>query len=169
MGYDQGKIDNWAADAENGQMYKDTLNEIAGAVRNMTVDYENLDSAMEEENNNAEEAKTSILSTVTSIKDLKNEITSNDILGEEDYGKGLSLLALQYEECEDAYTNYVNAVETGNPYLIEQAKKLQKSLLEHRKSLNQEQKLQEIWLKHSVKARLLKMILMRMIVQRKKP
>lgn len=123
MGYDQGKIDNWAADAENGQMYKDTLNEIAGAVRNMTVDYENLDSAMEEENNNAEEAKTSILSTVTSIKDLKNEIASNDILGEEDYGKGLSLLALQYEECEDAYTNYVNAVETGNPYLIEQAKK----------------------------------------------
>lgn len=123
MGYDQGKIDNWAADAENGQMYKDTLNEIAGAVRNMTVDYENLDSAMEEENNNAEEAKTNILSTVTSIKDLKNEIASNDILGEEDYGKGLSLLALQYEECEDAYTNYVNAVETGNPYLIEQAKK----------------------------------------------
>ena len=123
MGYDQGKIDNWAADAENGQMYKDTLNEIAGAVRNMTVDYENLDSAMEEENNNAEEAKTSILSTVTSIKDLKNEIASNDILGEEDYDKGLSLLALQYEECEDAYTNYVNAVETGNPYLIEQAKK----------------------------------------------
>lgn len=123
MGYDQGKIDNWAADAENGQMYKDTLNEIAGAVRNITVDYENLDSAMEEENNNAEEAKTSILSTVTSIKDLKNEIASNDILGEEDYGKGLSLLALQYEECEDAYTNYVNAVETGNPYLIEQAKK----------------------------------------------
>ena len=94
MGYDQGKIDNWAADAEDGQMYKDTLNEIAGAVRNMTVDYENLDSAMEEENNNAEEAKTSILSTVTSIKDLKNEIASNDILGEEDYGKGLSLLAL---------------------------------------------------------------------------
>ena len=123
MGYDQGKIDNWAADAENGQMYKDTLNEIAGAVRNMTVDYENLDSAMEEENNNAEEAKTSILSTVISIKDLKNEIASNDILGEEDYGKGLSLLVLQYEECEDAYTNYVNAVETGNPYLIEQAKK----------------------------------------------
>lgn len=123
MGYDQGKIDNWAADAEDGQMYKDTLNEIAGAVRNMTVDYENLDSAMKEENNNAEEAKTSILSTVTSIKDLKNEIASNDILGEEDYGKGLSLLALQYEECEDAYTNYVNAVETGNPYLIEQAKK----------------------------------------------
>lgn len=123
MGYDQGKIDNWTADAENGQMYKDTLNEIAGAVRNMTIDYENLDSAMEEENNNAEEAKTSILSTVTSIKDLKNEIASNDILGEEDYGKGLSLLALQYEECEDAYTNYVNAVETGNPYLIEQAKK----------------------------------------------
>ena len=123
MGYDQGKIDNWAADAENGQMYKDTLNEIAGAVRNMTVDYENLDSTMEEENNNAEEAKTSILSTVISIKDLKNEIASNDILGEEDYGKGLSLLVLQYEECEDAYTNYVNAVETGNPYLIEQAKK----------------------------------------------
>lgn len=123
MGYDQGKIDNWAADAEDGQMYKDTLNEIAGAVRNMTVDYENLDSAMEEENNNAEEAKTSILSTVTSIKDLKNEIASNDILGEEDYGEGLSLLALQYEECEDAYTNYVNAVETGNPYLIEQAEK----------------------------------------------
>lgn len=123
MGYDQGKIDNWAADAEDGQMYKDTLNEIAGAVRNMTVDYENLDSAMEEENNNAEEAKTSILSTVTSIKDLKNEIASNDILGEEDYGKGLSLLALQYEECEDAYTNYVNAVETGNPYLIKQAEK----------------------------------------------
>lgn len=123
MGYDQGKIDNWAADAEDGQMYKDTLNEIAGAVRNMTVDYENLDSAMEEENNNAEEAKTSILSTVTSIKDLKNEIASNDILGEEDYGKGLSLLALQYEECEDAYTNYVNAVEKGNPYLIKQAEK----------------------------------------------
>ena len=123
MGYDQGKIDNWAADAENGQMYKDTLNEIAGAVRNMTVDYENLDSAMEEENNNAEEAKTSILFTVTSIKDLKNEIASNDILGEEDYGKGLSLLALQYEECEDAYTNYVNAVEKGNPYLIKQAEK----------------------------------------------
>lgn len=123
MGYDQGKIDNWAADAENGQMYKDTLNEIAGAVRNMIVDYENLDSAMEEENNNAEEAKTSILSTVTSIKDLKNEIASNDILGEEDYGEGLSLLALQYEECGDAYTNYVNAVETGNPYLIEQAEK----------------------------------------------
>ena len=123
MGYDQGKIDNWAADAEDGQMYKDTLNEIAGAVRNMTVDYKNLDSAMEEENNNAEEAKTSILSTVTSIKDLKNEIASNDILGEEDYGKGLSLLALQYEECEDAYTNYVNAVEKGNPYLIKQAEK----------------------------------------------
>ena len=47
MGYDQGKIDNWAADAEDGQMYKDTLNEIAGAVRNMTVDYKNLDSAMD--------------------------------------------------------------------------------------------------------------------------
>ena len=42
---------------------------------------------MEEENNNAEEAKTSILSTVTSIKDLKNEIASNDILGEEDNGR----------------------------------------------------------------------------------
>lgn len=123
MGYDQGKIDSWTADAEDGQMYKDTLNEIAGAVRNMTVDYENLDSAIKEENNNAEEAKTSILSTVTSIKDLKNEIASNDILGEKDYGKGLSLLASQYEECEDAYINYVNAVEKGNPYLIEQTKK----------------------------------------------
>ncbi len=123
MGYDQGKIDNWAADAENGQMYKDTLNEIAGAVRNMTIEYENLDSAREKENNTAEEAKTNILTTVTSIKDLKNEIASNDILGEEDYGKGLSLLALQYEECKDAYTNYVNVVKTGNPYLIEQAKK----------------------------------------------
>lgn len=123
MGYDQGKIDNWTADAENGKMYKDTLNEIAGAVRNMTIEYENLDSAREKENNTAEEAKTNILTTVTSIKDLKNEIASNDILGEEDYGKGLSLLASQYEECEDAYINYVNAVEKGNPYLIEQAKK----------------------------------------------
>ena len=123
MGYDQGKIDSWAADAEDGQMYKDTLNEIAGAVRNMTVDYEKLDSAMEEQNGTAEEAKTNILATVTSIKDLKSEIASNDILGEEDYGKGLSLLALQYEECEDAYNNYIDAVETGNPYLIEQAKK----------------------------------------------
>lgn len=123
MGYDQGKIDSWTADAEDGQMYKDTLNEIAGAVRNMTADYENLDSAIKEENNTAEEAKTNILTTVTSIKDLKNEIASNDILEEEDYGKGLSLLASQYEECEDAYINYVNAVEKGNPYLIEQAKK----------------------------------------------
>lgn len=123
MGYDQGKIDSWTADAEDGQMYKDTLNEIAGAVRNMTADYENLDSAIKEENNTAEEAKTNILTTVTSIKDLKNEIASNNILEEEDYGKGLSLLASQYEECEDAYINYVNAVEKGNPYLIEQAKK----------------------------------------------
>ena len=123
MGYDQGKIDSWTADAEDGQMYKNTLNEIAGAVRNMTADYENLDSAIKEENNTAEEAKTNILTTVTSIKDLKNEIASNDILEEEDYGKGLSLLASQYEECEDAYINYVNAVEKGNPYLIEQAKK----------------------------------------------
>lgn len=123
MGYDQGKIDNWAADAEDGQMYKDTLNEIAGAVRNMTVDYEKLDSAMEEQNSTAEEAKTNILTTVTSIKDLKSEIASNDILGEEDYGKGLSLLASQYEECEDAYNNYIDAVEKGNPYLIKQAEK----------------------------------------------
>ncbi len=123
MGYDQGKIDSWAADAEDGQMYKDTLNEIAGAVRNMIVDYEKLDSAMEEQNGTAEEAKTNILTTITSIKDLKNEIASNDILGEEDYGKGLSLLASQYEECEDAYNNYIDAVKTGNPYLIEQAKK----------------------------------------------
>lgn len=120
MGYNQGQLDTWMADAADRSMMGDTIDQIAGAVRNVKVEYEGLEEKAQEYNESAEEAKNNILGTLTSVDDLDKEIASGGVLTEEDRGTGLEYLALQYSECKDAYDAWVAAKESGDPKLKEQ-------------------------------------------------
>ena len=120
MGYNQGQLDTWMADAADRSMMGDTIDQIAGAVRNVKVEYEGLEEKAQEYNESAEEAKNNILGTLTSVDDLDKEIASGGVLTEEDRGTGLEYLALQYSECKDAYDAWVAAKEQGDPKLKEQ-------------------------------------------------
>lgn len=124
MGYDQGQLDTWMADAADHSMMGDTIDQIAGAVRNIKVEYEGLEEKAQEYNESAEEAKSNILGTLTSVDDLNKEIASGGILTEEDRGTGLEYLALQYSECKDAYDAWVAAKESEDPKLIEQTQQV---------------------------------------------
>lgn len=120
MGYDQGQLDTWMTDAADRSMMGDTIDQIAGAVRNVKIEYEGLDGEIQSSNESAEEAKNNILGTITSVTDLKNEIALGDVLTEEDEGAGLEYLALQYTDCKDAYDAWIEAKKSNNPTLIEQ-------------------------------------------------
>lgn len=120
MGYDQGQLDTWMIDAADHSMMGDTIDQIAGAVRNIKIEYEGLEEKAQEYNKSADEAKNNILGTLTSVDDLNKEIASGGILTEEDRGTGLEYLALQYSECKDAYDAWVTAKESGDPKLVEQ-------------------------------------------------
>ena len=120
MGYDQGQLDTWMTDAADHSMMGDTIDQIAGAVRNIKIEYEGLEEKAQEYNKSADEAKNNILGTLTSVDDLNKEITSGGILTEKDRGTGLEYLALQYSECKDAYDAWVAAKESGDPKLVEQ-------------------------------------------------
>lgn len=120
MGYDQGQLDTWMTDAADRSMMGDTIDQIAGAVRNIKIEYEGLEEKAQEYNKSANEAKNNILGTLTSVDDLNKEIASGGILTEEDRGTGLEYLALQYSECKDAYDAWVAAKESGDPKLVEQ-------------------------------------------------
>ncbi len=124
MGYDQGQLDTWMADAADHSMMGDTIDQIAGAIRNIKIEYEGLEEKAQEYNESAEEAKSNILGTLTSVDDLNKEIASGGILTEEDRGTGLEYLALQYSECKDAYDAWVAAKESEDPKLIEQTQQV---------------------------------------------